>query len=221
MIVAHYGRAPPAGAQLSASGAAALHELRGYYSTGASLSGSPGFSDEEGEVAGARCPGRRVRRHAEVELMTRQQSLSSAAPAYADDRLRRRNYSLDFDEGHVAAAGAAPQQLPAMRTPPPAQRAPSLFGGAGDGRSLLAGGLQDLKDLQRRSARWKDQLLVKLKRVSSQPTIVGGAAPGVGPQADAAGVSGRADGGASGAAAAQPGGATPQRPRGKAGSKAD
>lgn len=170
MIGVHYGRHAAGRAHSALGGgchSAALSELRGYYSTGASLATSPGFSDDEDEAG----PGRRRGRPSEVELMARQHGGFSHGSPSADDRLRRRTYCEDG----FGAPGAS--------TPPPAQR-PPLFGAGSEGRALLGAAMPDLRDLQRRSARWKDQVLSRLKRVASQPTLA--PATSLGQAADAA-----------------------------------
>lgn len=186
MIVAHYERAaalPPSRQRTSSS--AALNELRGYYSTGA----SPGYSDEE--EGGGFLAGRRRQPQGEVELMTRQQGFAPGAAA--DDRLRRRNYSGDYDENLESGSALASTTTGAFQAlGMPAFRAPSLFRSGPDGRPGMLGGLPDLRDLQRRSSKWTDQMLTKIKRVASQPALAAPPSAGVGHAAEAAILSTRA-----------------------------
>lgn len=187
MIVAHYGR-PGAGGQeghLRATSAAALSELRGYYSTSPTPGRSLDASDDE-SMDGIFAPrGRRRAAPGEVELMARHPS-SQNTPGYVDDRLRRRrNAEEDYycDEPDVAAAspvrGGSPFRAPLFRN---AGAVPEKDPGS----NAIAVGMNDLKKWHRKSLQWRSQFMNKLKKVASQPALAGGAHSSVAQAAEAA-----------------------------------
>ena len=195
MIVAHYGKnggTLGTEGQLRATSAAALSELRGYYSTTPTPDNrTPDFSDEDEYDGVFASRGRTKPLPGEVELMARQTS-SQSTPGYIDDRLRRRrNADDDYLIDEPLEGGSMFSNL---RIPGPARIAlfrsatdrlsresqPGMGNGAGNQtRSATVGvGLNDLKDWHRKSLQWRSQLLNKIKRVASQPVMSSGGAPG-------------------------------------------
>ena len=181
MIIAHYGKtgAGPEG-HLRATSAAALSELRGYYSTTPTSEPSPGadFSDDEDslEYAGVFNPrGRRRASPGEVELhvMTRGGSTM-------DERLRRRrNADGEFvDEDLSPVRGASPFRMPPLFRSA-SERPNNRDGGINNSSTstsnridaAMTTGINDLKEWHRKSLHWRAQLLNKLKRVASQPSM--------------------------------------------------
>jgi hypothetical protein len=162
MIVAHYGRGGfgDGPLHLRAASAAALSELRGYYST----SPTPGGSDDEDD--GMFAPRRRAP-PGEVELMSRQGGGGSSS--YLDDRLRRRGRG---DEDCADFGQMSPQRAPLFRS------ATERISGSSSSGGLSSSGtaLNELKEWHRKSLQWRSQLLNKLKRAASQPALASGAA---------------------------------------------
>jgi len=199
MIVAHYGKngGTLGGAEghLRATSAAALSELRGYYSTSNTPpdNRTPDFSDDD-EYDGVFASRGHDRRPApgEVELMTRETS-SQITPGYKDDRLRRRGRSAeDFvvdepvegeEEGSLFSRLQVPGQtrIPLFRSATERLFRESQTGGntANTNNQNTRGvGIKDLKDWHRKSLQWRSQLLNKIKKVASQPVMSSGGAPG-------------------------------------------
>ena len=188
MIVAHYGKPGVGGhdGHLRATSAAALSELRGYYSTSPGAGRSPDFSDDD-SMDGIFAPrGRRRAAPGEVELMARNPSTQSTS-AYADDRLRRRRNAEDdcYYDNEPDVGTASP-----VRGGSPMRAA--LFRNAGAVPEKDAGNLtinvamNDLKKWHRKSLQWRAQFMHKLKKVASQPSLSGGAPSSVAQAAEAA-----------------------------------
>lgn len=197
MIVAHYGKngATLGGTEghLRATSAAALSELRGYYSTSNTPTDNrtPDFSDDD-EYDGVFAPRGHSRRPSpgEVELMARQTS-SQSKPGYIDERLRRRgrNAEDDYVVDELLEGGGGGSMFSSLRIPSPA-RIPlfgsaterlsreSQSGGNSNNQNSMGVGLNDLKDWHRKSLQWRSQLLNKIKRVASQPVMSSRGAPG-------------------------------------------
>lgn len=190
MIVAHYGKNGGTEGQLRATSAAALSELRGYYSTSPTPDNrTPDFSDED-ELDGVFAPrGRGRPLPGEVELMARQTS-SQSTPGYIDERLRRRrnaedDYLLDEPiEGSVFSSMRipSPARIPLFRSATERLTRESQTGAGNNNNSQNQNnrgvGFNDLKDWHRKSLQWRSQLLNKIKRVASQPVMSAGGAPG-------------------------------------------
>lgn len=165
----------------------ALTELRGYYSTGASLNPSPLYSDEDQDdldssmidfeaIRQGTLP-RNRKSPREVELMTRN---SSQSAAYMEERLRRRknpgeaedfSEAIDTSYSNVTdcVANLSPLSTPNQpsRTISPSEAWRRRGGGS-------VGGLQDInfKEWKRRGQQWKEQMLNRLKRAASQPALL-------------------------------------------------
>lgn len=222
MIVAHYGRngGTLGGAEghLRATSAAALSELRGYYSTSNTPTDNrtPDFSDDD-DYDGVFAPRGHNRRPlpGEVELMTRQTS-SQSAQGFKDDRLRRRGKSAedDFFADELLEGEEGGSMFSSLRIPRPARiplfrsaterlsrESQTAGNNTSNNQNTLGVGINELKDWHRKSLQWRSQLLNKIKKVASQPVMSSGGAPGSMAQAAeaalalAAGLSGGGNGG--------------------------
>lgn len=174
----------------------ALTELRGYYSTGPSLSPSPLYSDGEDEDQGDAeeslidfealrqgLPGRRARSPREVELMTRNGS-QGASSSYIEERLRRRKGPGEDDDGCMSVEPTGriagnPGCINDSTAPlPQSSKQKHLFESSLEGRRARSGnsmgGLQDInfQEWKRRGQQWRDQVLNRLKRAASQPALL-------------------------------------------------
>jgi hypothetical protein len=181
MILAHYEQRMPYGIHPDGNNSPTMSALRGYYSTESSpirrsmynlhtVDADEGSSkkNEDGHLL---APAQR-----EVELMTR-------SSTHVDDRLRRRrnddvdvivpsfsNRSDDYDENEAVTR----QIFDAMRDrdmPKP------LFSAAATAKfnawreKSSSGAMQEFRNFQNKSIRWRDQLINKIKKAASQPAL--------------------------------------------------